>query len=217
MIEVLIGFFLGIAASTIAALVFEYSVRPKLEVLIDDAARAQGHISGTPPHEFYHLRVRNLPGRYPFPGRRPAWRVRATLEVFRLDGSRAIAEAIQVRWTSHPEPLVPVVAEGQPTNMLDPAKVIAAGNVDVHGHDDQQFALAVKFEGEEDCFLFNNQSYALPRWKNPTWRLPPGDYRLCVTVYYERGRLQRDFGLRNGGPSRDELALSPWKGLPDGR
>jgi len=207
----LVGFVLGIVASAIAALIYEHSTRPNLEVALDEGGRAQAQVPGNPPHEFYHLRIRNLPSRWPFPGRKPAWRVRTTLEVFRPDGSRAIAEAIQVRWTSHPEPMVPVIVEGQPANILDPAKVISGGNVDVHGHDDQQFAVAVKFDGEEACFLFNNLSYTFVRWQNPAWRLPVGEYRLSVTVYYERGRLQRDFRLRNEGTSLDQLVLSRWK------
>jgi hypothetical protein len=73
--------------------------------------------------------------------------------------------------------------------------------MDVHNHEDEALAVAVKLEGEDDCFLFTNESYLFPRWSNPEWRLGAGKHRLRVTVTYESGRAQMDFWLNNGGRS----------------
>jgi hypothetical protein len=56
------GFILGILGSTIAWVISEYLARPCLEIRVD-GNRAQGQLPGNPPHEFYHVRVMNLPSR----------------------------------------------------------------------------------------------------------------------------------------------------------
>ena len=208
--ELFVGFILGILASSIAALVYEYATRPLIETVADDSGRAQGQVPDEKPHEFYHLKVRNLPAKWPLSGRKPAWSCKATIEVFNTDGSRAIKEPIPARWTSQPEPLIPILQAGQHANLLDPAKIITGRKVDVHGHEDQQLSIAIKFEGEPECHVFSNESYQFQRWQNPAWRLKTGTYRLRVTLFYERGRSQNDFELRNSGPGRDDLQLRPW-------
>ncbi|MBU4258111.1 MAG: hypothetical protein KKI12_06310 [Proteobacteria bacterium] len=208
--ELLAGFLLGILASGIAALVYEYASRPFLETVTDDSGRAQGQLPDAKPHEFYHLKVRNRPAKWPLPGRKPGWSSKATIEIFNTDGSRVIENPIPARWTSQPEPLIPILQAGQPANLLDPAKIITGRRLDVHGHEDQQLSIAIKFEGEPECHIFSNESYQFQRWRNPAWCLKTGTYRLRVTLFYERGRSQNDFELRNSGPSRNDLRISNW-------
>jgi hypothetical protein len=203
------GFLLGILASGIAWLVTEYAASPSLDIVVDQN-RARGQSQGNPPHEFYHVRVRNVPARRPLLGRRPAWACTARIDVFRQDGSRAITGDVIARWTSQPEPLLPVVTQGQVGNVLDPARLMQARRIDVHGHSEEPISIAVKFEGEPDCYIFTNESYLFSRWQNPAWRIPPGQYRLRVTVYYERGRAEKDFELSNEGPRREDVRLNAW-------
>lgn len=210
MIEIIIGFVLGIFASVIAGLVYEYATRPLVKCFIDKSGRAQGQALGQPPHEFFHLVVRNLPARWPIPGRKPAWSCKVTIEVFNSDGSPAIQNSITGRWTSQPEPLLPIINAGQPANIIDPAKIVAARKIDVHQHENQQISLAVKFEGELECYIFSNESYLFQKWQNPAWRLGIGTYRVRINTYYERGRTQDDFELCNSGSSRDNIHLKPW-------
>ena len=207
--ELAIGFLLGILASSIAWLITERVSGPSLEVVADQN-RAQGQLSNSPPHEFYHVRVRNVPTIWPLPGRRPAWACTATIEVFGQDGGRTITGNVFAKWASQPEPLLPVVAQGQIGNVLDPARLMQARRMDVHGHCEELISVAGKFEGEPDCYIFTNESYLFPRWQNPSWRIPPGRFKLRVTVYYERGRVAKDFELSNEGPRRDDLHLNPW-------
>jgi hypothetical protein len=69
--------------------------------------------------------------------------------------------------------------------------------------------VALKLDGEDEFYLFNNDSYRFPHWKNPAWRLPRGSYGLRVTVSYEIGVAVREFRLVNHGPGRDDLQLVP--------
>jgi hypothetical protein len=204
------GFVLGILGSTIAWVISEYLARPLLAISVD-TNRARGQTAPeNPPHEFYHILVTNQPSRWPVPGRRPAWACTSTIEVFREDGKPAVEGRIIGRWTSQPEPVLPVVSEGQVGGVVDPARLMQARKIDVHGHATEAMAIAIKFEGEQDCHIFTNESYVFPRWQNPAWRLGPGRYRVRVTIFYERGRAQQDFELRNSGLSRDDVRLSPW-------
>jgi hypothetical protein len=211
LVSIGIGFVFGIVASGISALVYEYGTRPLLQVLLDDSPRAQGQKQGKAPHEFYHLKVRNVPPRWPLPGRKPAWACKASNVVFDLNGKRVIPDPIIARWPSQPEPLLPAVNAGQVTNLLDPTRLVAAQSIDVHTHEDQQLNVAIKYEGSQDCHIFSNESYLYPMWQNPAWRLGNGTYKLKITLYYERGAREFDFNLLNTGSTRDDLSIELWQ------
>jgi hypothetical protein len=208
-LEILIGFTLGIFASVIAALYYEYGSRPCLKVILDDE-RFTGQAQGQPPHAFYHLKVRNIPPCWPIPGRKPAWSCKVTLEVFDLNDQRVISDIIIGRWPSQPEPLLPTVIGTQLSNLIDPARLITAQKIDIHQHEDQRFAVALKYDGETCCHIFSNESYFHQRWQRPDWRIEEGEFRLSITVYYERGREVSDFRLINQGNSRDGIRFEMW-------
>ena len=69
--ELAVGF-VWFVASTIAWLITESTASPSLDI-VPDSNRFQGQSPGHPAHEFYHVRVLNVPASWPAPGRRPAW------------------------------------------------------------------------------------------------------------------------------------------------
>ena len=194
-------------ASAIAAILLDHAGRPLLEVVEHNGARAQGQSAGNPPHEFFHVRVRNRPARRPLSGRRPAWACQATLEVLTEDGNARLLDPIPARWISQPEPILTLGIGGGTAQIPDVARMLAGRRIDIHNHEDQVMSVALKFEGVADCHLFTNESYVFSRWQNPAWSLPRGRHRLRVTVYYERGRAQRDFWLHNEGDRRDDVRI----------
>lgn len=203
-----IGFVLGIVASGIAAVLYERATSPLVEISLDDRPLALGQYGNLPPLAFYHLKVRNLSSRLPLSSRKPAWSSKATIEVFNPDGTRAIAEPIHARWTSQPEPLIPAVAGDQSINLVDFARLMNARKVDIHAHEDEYISLAVKYEGQPECFIFSNESYLHPpAWSNPAWRLNSGKYRVLVTVFYGRGRAHREFDLTNLRTARNSVEI----------
>jgi hypothetical protein len=203
-----IGFLLGIVASGIAAVLYERATSPLIEISLDGRPLALGQYGNLPPLAFYHLKVRNLPTRLPLSSRKPAWSSKATIEVFNPDGTRAIAEPIHARWPSQPEPLIPAVAGNQSINLVDFARLMNARKVDIHAHEDEYISLAVKYEGQPECYIFSNESYLHPpAWSNPAWRLNSGKYRVLVTVFYGRGRAQREFDLTNLRTARNSMEI----------
>jgi len=208
-VSIILGFIFGIIASAIATLMIDYGTKPLLKIFQDDSPiRAQGQNPNHPPHEFYHLKVSNVSARWPLPGRRPAWACKATIEVFDINGTtRVIPEIIIARWPSQPEPLLPTFNSGHVTNILDPARVLMAQRYDVHNHDNPLLDIAIKYEGNQDCYIFSNESYLYQMWQNPNWRLNNGTYKLKIILYYERGPKEFIFRLRNAGNTRNDLSL----------
>jgi len=205
--NLIIGFLLGIIASGIAAIVYERATRPAIEIFLDDAPIALGQYPGLPPLAFYHVKVRNRPLSWQLASRKPAWSCKATIEIFNSNGARAFSDPVQARWPSQPEPLVPAVAGNQSISLVDFARLMNARKVDIHSHEDQTISLALKYDGQVDCYIFSNESYLHNAWSNPAWRLGPGEYRVLVTVFCELGRIRRTFTLKNLGTRRDSVQI----------
>jgi hypothetical protein len=207
--QIFAAFILGFLASVIAALYYGYASRPCLKVM-PDTQSFTGQTPNQPPHEFYHLIVRNIPPRWPIPTRRPAWSCKVSLELFDLNGKHVISDPIIGRWPSQPEPLLPAVFGTQIANLIDPARLITAQKIDIHQHEDQRFAVALKYEGDTYCHIFLNESYLYPKWEKPEWKLDEGEYKLSVIIYYERGREVSSFRLVNIGNKRDGIKIKLW-------
>lgn len=203
------GFILGILASSIAWLITERLSAPRLHIR-PDQNRYPAPLQGTAGYELYHIVVTNAPTRWPFPARQPAWACTARIEVLRHDGTASGTPPVHARWTTQPEPLLPMLSAGQPHNVLDPARVMQSRRMDVHAHHTELIPVAIKFEGEPDCHLFSNESYAHSRWQNPAWRLGTGAHRLRAVVLHQGGESATDLELRNDGRTRDSVRLLPW-------
>jgi hypothetical protein len=131
------------------------------------------------------------------------------LEVRSADGRAPLLQPIPARWISQPEPILTLGIGGQAVQIPDVARMLAGRRIDIHNHEDQVMSVAVKFEGTPEIHLFTNESYVFHWWQNPAWSLPQGRHRLRVTVYYERGRAQRDVWLHNTGLTRDDVRIEP--------
>jgi hypothetical protein len=204
----LLTFALGILASGVAALIYDGVTRARLRIAIDESGRVRGQTQGL--HEFHHLVVRNQREILPFASRRPAWSAKAQIEVFDSDGNPVIQDPVYARWTSQPEPLIPIVSGGAAGSLLDPAKLVTGRKVDVHSHEDEQISLLIKFQGEDQCHIFSNESYSHSRWQNPAWRIALGTFKVRATVFYERGSAIANFKLVNSGPNLDDVQLTAW-------
>jgi hypothetical protein len=207
----IISFCLGLLTSGIIVLLYERGTRPLLKVLPADLSRAQFTNPSQTRGEFYHVKVQNQPAMWPLTSRRPAWSCKVTLEILDSVGNRTLAEPIIAKWASQPEPLLPGNDRGNIIRLFDPARLMAARKIDVYNHDDQHLSVAIKYEGQDDCYLFSNESYLYQDLMNPAWRLARGKYRLRVTVYYEREPSIQDFWLRNEGATLNDFILVPFK------
>lgn len=204
--DLLLGFVTGAVSSGVVAVALERAVRPKLKILID-TGHAKGQIGKNPPHELFHVRVHNIPARWPLAGRKPAWSTQAHLSIVSHDGEATLIGPVPARWSSQPEPIVAISSGQGIVQVLDVARMLTGRKIDIHAHESQALVVAVKFEGASDIYLFTNESYARPDWSNPHWKLTGSRHRVRITIDYERGREQRDFWIHNRGIRLDEVSL----------
>jgi hypothetical protein len=216
-----IGFILGVGASLAAGWWMERKSRPKLE--IDKKVQRTQSVQ----MEFHNAMVRNgekpkneddndpRNGKKPRKsnGRRPAWACIARIEVLNNDDSLAINEDIPARWAKHPEPLTPFFAPGPDGEwgvryLYSLPLAIQGRRCDVHNQFDEAIPIIVKHEGDENCYVFANESYSFTECKNENWKLGRGAHRLRLTVLYEYGEAKREFRVQNNGPGRDQLMVT---------
>ncbi len=212
-VTLVLGVILGAASSVAITVGLDRAARPNL-ILKAERTQARGELPGAGLRAFLHVVVENRreePRDDLLPGLRPAWACSATLEVIAQAGSGAISP-IPARWTSQPEPLVYLGGGGQLAVMPDVAKMLSGRRVDIHAHEPQKLSVVVKYEGEDACYLFTNESYAfLPKLTNDAWQLPIGRHRLRVTIAFERGYARRDFWVENLGSRLDDVRLVPFR------
>jgi hypothetical protein len=55
--------------------------------------------------------------------------------------------------------------------------------IDVPPGEAQRLDVAARFDAEDECYGWNNESYfSDPVWRNPDWRLNSGRYLVRVTI-----------------------------------
>jgi hypothetical protein len=55
--------------------------------------------------------------------------------------------------------------------------------IDVPPGETQRLDVAARFDAEDECYGWNNESYfSDPIWRNPEWRLNAGRYLVKVTI-----------------------------------
>jgi hypothetical protein len=207
-----LGFVLGIAASGVAAVVFDHMTSPKLEVVIDPGPRALGDLPGGTKLEYHHVLVRNVRTAWPLPGRRPAWACQANLTIFKWTGEPLTVVPVRARWASQPMPVSSFVVGDRVIQATDMAKMIAGRRIDIFTHQDERLTIALKHQGQTGIHLFTNESLEFERGCNPAWKLEPGTYRLRVAVFYERGEVLEDFEFSNTGATLDDVTIKRWSG-----
>jgi hypothetical protein len=174
----------GALSSLLVAWYYDRATAPRLEIIPDDTPRQTGQHPGSPRHQFLQVKARQVNGRWPFVSRRAAWNCRGIMEVFKPDGNKAISERITARWSGSLQPFRSQVVGQQVAQIPDESLFPFGQRFEVYSYSDEQIALAVKFEGGDDCWIFSNESY-LFQWRNPSWRLPRGQYFIRFQLYYE--------------------------------
>jgi hypothetical protein len=122
--------------------------------------------------------------------REPALRCHASIRFRHLDGRSVFSRPMEGRWVNSPQPAA-VEAFGtmagldgdQPIKLhiVDDARLTLVSRIDVHAGETQELDIAARFDEDQECYGFNNESY-FRRWRNSEWRLDTGEYLVEVTV-----------------------------------
>ena len=116
-----------------------------------------------------------------------------------------------VRWVSSPKP-VPNQIVGLDGKVLflirDFTRSVADSRVDVYPGEEELLDVAVRFDGETDCYGWSNESY-LYNWRSPNWKLPRGRYLVKVVVTSSGQKCTDAFRLINDVENRTDFRLMP--------
>lgn len=133
--------------------------------------------------------------------RLPAQQCRAEIVFLRSDGTPLFEKPMTGRWTGSPEPQVVFLSTGVGgvVAVLNNPQALKS-TVDVYPDDTELLDIAVRVDGESECYGWNDETYFHRNWRNPDRELRHGLYMVEVTVSSSGKKRQEYFRLANDGP-----------------
>jgi hypothetical protein len=122
-----------------------------------------------------------------------------------------------VRWVATPEPIPNqiVTLTGQVQFLVrDFGRAATESRVDVYPGEETLLDIAVRFEDEENCYGWNNDSYFF-NWRNPNWRLTQDRYLVKVVITSSGQRCVGKFRMINNVNSYSDFRVTEL--LPEDR
>jgi hypothetical protein len=89
-----------------------------------------------------------------------------------------------VRWANSPEPIASQIVDLDNKvqfHILDFTRTSTESRIDVYPGEEELLDVAVRFDGEADCYGWNNESY-IYNWRCPNWRLPRERFLVKVVI-----------------------------------
>jgi hypothetical protein len=195
-----LGLTTGLISSGLVVIILGVIRAPDLA--LDIANSADGHYQHG-DFRFVLVRVLNKGLRiWRWQLRRPATFCRAELTFGDLHG--AVGRfTIDARWSSLPEPVQQLPGGA----VLDAAAVFGRPREFINPDDEATLNIAIKQQGVDNCFAFNNRSYLFPNWSNSDWALELGTFWVRVRVVAAEVEAVDVFHLVNTGSQSTGLHL----------
>ena len=200
---------------TIATAIFvEWVRKPRLVISIDDAVDNQyGPRFPAQLGRFTYLRVRNrhLPASMRWMARGPALQCHGSVTFHDMSGQGIFGRSMPIRWSDAPEPITPAVSVGGTTVIVhDPARIAAIERRDIYPGESERMDIVARFDSDTACHGWTNANYfSNPKWRNPDWLLPAGNYLARVTVVSAGEQCSAVFRIINSSTSRQDLRIEP--------
>jgi hypothetical protein len=197
-------------AISIYALVAKWQEKPRLSIRLADPVFSEG-LEGV-RWRFVHIAVCNPQLSRVFRWltyRQPARNTRVELAYYVPNGTRPKFQ-FDARWSGNPEPIQERIIDGERQSFFDPWLVHLGRYRDLaSGDKPQDIAIALKVEGDPDCYGFTNEAYQSGNMlRVPEHKLPPGRYVVqAVAVSGEIQSQPTRFLLHNDGPALTDLWL----------
>jgi len=157
-----------------------------------------------------------LPRLFRWMSRNAALHCHGYITFHHLDGQDFFGRAMPIRWSGSPEPVsIQLQINNTQVQIANPAMLSQISGMDVYPGESQRLDVAAKFDNDQECYGWSNESYfSSPVWRNPDWQLPPGRYLANVTVISSGEKVSRFFRLINDVPRTDTRLEKP---LPEDR
>jgi hypothetical protein len=185
--EVVLSIFFGGLITVLTAIGVEYWRRPKLSLSIEDPPLDLPAPGGIGRRRNLRFKLRNapLPSVARWMQRAAATQCRGEISFHYLnDGQDVFGKSMAVRCVSSPEPIASRIVNANNEIQYfiqDFSRPNADSRIDVYPGEEELLDVAVRFDGEEDCYGWNNESY-FNSWRTPRWKLPRGRYLVKVVI-----------------------------------
>jgi hypothetical protein len=131
-----------------------------------------------------HIDVYNKP----FLGfRAAALQCKAEITFYELDGRDRFGKSMIGRWSSSPQPLPikgRILPEGKEFLIEDPSRLTLESRTDIFPGERKELDLVLRFQGEENCYGWNNdQFFKLDNKNNLDWPLEHHRYLVQVRIF----------------------------------
>jgi hypothetical protein len=202
--EIIIGALLAI---TITIFV-EFMRKPKLRIYIADPHdRIYNNSYPASEARFLAVLVKNepLPCLVRWMTRNTASACHAMISFHHLDGQNVFGRSMAGRWSGTPEPVPGIISIGnQQGFFFDPGKLIGIQRFDIPPGEAERLDVAAKFDQDKKCYGWSNENYfSNPKWKNPSWQLPPNRYLVRILIRSLGERCEVSFRLVADVPRGD--------------
>jgi hypothetical protein len=208
-----IGIIIGGLITILTAMWVEYIRRPSLRLAIEDPPIDR---DGVGLGRCRNLRIRlineSLPWGLRWIQRAAALQCRGEITFHHLDdGQDFLGRGMPVRWARSPEPIAPQIYDLQQHQpqfyIVDFSRANVESRIDVYPGEEEILDVAVRFDGETDCYGWNNEAYG-NNWRTPRWRLPRGRYLVKVVVTSSGQKCVDVFRLVNDTPQLTDFRLT---------
>lgn len=200
----------GAIISIITTLFIDYLRKPKLDLTIAPPSDRQYSNRPASAVRFLGVMVRNkpLPKYLQLLSRNVAQYCHGDISFHHLDGQNIFGRTMEGRWSSSPEPAyLQLKFNENIIQISDPSKITTL--IDIPPGEEKWIDIAAKFDDENDCFGWNNQSYfSEPLWRNSDWKLERGRYLVSVKIISAGEVSSKMFRLIND-VSRNSFRLEP--------
>jgi hypothetical protein len=198
----------------LTAIAVEYLRRPVLKLTIEEPPLDLPSPNGKGKRRNLRLKLRNepLPAGARWMQRAAALQCRGQITFHHLnDGQDVFGRAMPVRWVSSPEPIPNQILnlDGAPQFVIrDFGRTTTESRIDVYPGEEELLDVAIRFDGESDCYGWNNDSYFY-NWRNPNWKLTKWRYLVEVVITSSGQKCVDVFRLVN-----DVTLLTDFRLLP---
>jgi hypothetical protein len=201
----ILGVALGAVVAILITILVENLRKPKLQLGLDPPTDVEYQNRPAQNVRFLSLELVNtpLPRWARWMSRSTALQCHGEITFHHLDGQNVFGRAMTGRWSGSPEP-VPISFRigDQLVSISDPSRLTT--RIDVPPGETQHINVAARFDAEDKCYGWNNESYfSDPVWRNPDWRLNAGRYLVRVTIVSAGEKCVSLFRLINDVPRHD--------------
>ena len=199
--QTILGSIIGAISAALVTIMVEKLRKPTLQLKIDDPMENKYEDRPAKLKRAVRLKIENesLPCWARWMSRSPALQCGGDISFHHLDGQNVFGRSMIIRWTESPEPIpLPIKIGNEQGVIIDPARMVLEQRKDVYPGKSELIDVACRFDQDEECYGWNNESYfSEPLWRNSNWKLSKDRYLVKINIAFAGQPLTDFFRLIN--------------------